>query len=124
MKRLFLGAALAVLAALPALADDPMANTYANTVVATSADGKVTKSHYNADKSYETTGQDGTTSKGTWELAEGDTKICVTQTEPAPPPDAKQPACAPFLGARNPGDKWEQAGFDGQNVTVELVAGR
>lgn len=124
MKRIFLGAALAVLAALPALADDPMANTYANTVVATSADGTVTKSHYNADKTYETTGQDGATSKGTWELTEGDTKICITPTEPPPAPDAKLPLCAPFLGARNPGDKWEQAGFDGQNVSVELVAGR
>jgi hypothetical protein len=124
MKKVALAFAVVALTGGVALADDPMANTYDNTVVVTNAKGEVSKIHFGADKSYTTMGADGQTVKGTWALAEGDSKICYTQVEPAPAPDMAQPACAPFLGKRDVGTKWEQAGTDGQNVSVELVAGR
>lgn len=124
MLRAFtLGASALVLSAGVALAD-PMAMTYENTVVVTNAAGEVSKSHYNADKSYETTLADGAVIKGTWELTDGDTKICHTQTEPAPAPEAVQPACTEFLGERAVGDTWEQMGTTGEKVNIELVGGR
>lgn len=121
--RILYAAGVAALIATPALAD-PMANAYENTVVVTNAAGEVSKSHYNADKTIETTLADGSVVKGTWELTEGDSKICITQTEPAPAPDAPQPACTEFLGSHDVGAKWEQKDFNGAPVTVELVAGR
>jgi hypothetical protein len=124
MRKVALGVALALIAGVAIAEDDPMANTYENTVEVTNAKGEVSKLHFNADKSYTNMAADGQTVKGTWAMAEDGSKICYTQMEPAPAPDQAQPACAPFLGPRNVGDTWKQAGTTGEEVTVNLVGGR
>lgn len=125
MKKVAFAVAFATLLGGSALAsDDLMSNTYDNTVVVKNAKGEISKIHFDADKNYTTTLADGKTIKGTWALAENDSKICYTQTDPAPAPEATTPACAPFLGKKDVGSTWEQAGTTGENVTVELVAGR
>lgn len=124
MKTMLAGLALALGLSSAAIAmDDPMMNTYENTVVVTTAEGVVTKLLFGADKSYTSmTGE--TTVKGTWEITADGTQICYTQVEPAPAPEATQPGCAPFLGLKNVGDTWEQADVNGAMVTVTLTAGR
>jgi hypothetical protein len=124
MKKVALSVAFALIAGVAVAQDDPMVNTYDNTVQVTNAKGEVSKLHFNADKSYVTMAADGATVKGIWELAADQSQICYTQTDPAPAPDAKQPACAPFLGKKDVGAKWEQAGTTGETVSVELVGGR
>jgi hypothetical protein len=124
MKKVALSVAFALIAGAAIAADDPMMNTYENTVQVTNAKGEVSKMHFNADKSYTSMAADGQTVKGTWELAADQSQICYTQMEPAPAPDAQQPACAPFLGKKDVGAKWEQAGTTGETVTVELLGGR
>lgn len=124
MRKVALGIAFVLMAGAAYAEDDPMANTYSNTVQVTNAKGEVSKLLFGQDKSYSSMTADGKTVTGTWELAADKSQICYTQTDPAPAPEVKQPACAPFLGPRNVGDTWKQAGTTGEEVTVELVGGR
>jgi hypothetical protein len=124
MKRIMTGIALAMMSlSFAHAADDPMASRYGNTLVIKGPDGKeVIRLYYDADGAMSTKMPDGKTSKGTWKM-EGD-KICVTQTEPAPPPEMAKPQCTPFTGARKVGDTWEVPRPDGTKVTATLQSGR
>ncbi len=73
----------------PALADT-WTGVYGNTIESTYSDGRVVKVYVDADHSYSVVLGDGTTLKGTW--ADADGQSCFTLTDPAPAPDAK-PAC-------------------------------
>jgi len=117
-----------VLAAGAALADDPMANTYGNTVNTTDkASGAKGKMMFNQDGTYavQGTGQDGkaVSYNGHWTLKDGDKTICMT---PDAPPDAKTappPACAP-IEAHNVGDSWTVTNDQKQTYDVSISAGR
>jgi hypothetical protein len=39
------------------------------------------------------------------------------------PAGGVKPACSEFVGAKNPGDKWEQKDAEGKPIGVEIVAG-
>ena len=112
----------AVSYSLALAADDPMASRYGNTLVIKGADGKeVIRLYYDQGGALSTKSADGKTTKGVWKL-DGD-KICVTQTEPAPPPEMK-PQCTPFTGAHKVGDTWEVTRPDGTKLTATLQQGR
>ena len=97
-----------------ALASDPFAAFYGNSVSVSGAAGDRTVL-INEDGTYETVGG----ASGTWAM-EGD-QACFTQTEPAAP-DAK-PYCV-SAEARAVGDSWEMTAPDGSTEKATLTAGR
>lgn len=113
-----------VLAASAAFADDPMANTYANTVTTKSAKtGASGTLLFNADGSYSasTTGPDGKplAYQGKWMLKDGGATICLSPTLPNPPP----PSCSP-LTTHAVGESWNVTNDQGESFAVSLTAGR
>ena len=124
MKRILAGIACAALSiSLAHAADDPMATRYGNTLIIKGADGKeVIRLYYDQGGTMATKMPDGKTTKATWKM-DGD-KICVTQTEPAPPPEMASASCTPFTGAHKVGDTWEVTRPDGTKLTATLQQGR
>src|SRR5258707_14981018 len=106
MKTVALGFSLALVAAVPAFADDaadPMANYYGNTVVVVNAKGIESHTHYNADHTFEGVAPAFNYHyKGTWEITP-DGKLCNT-FDPVPP-GVTNPDCKP-LGPVAVGDSW------------------
>jgi len=107
-----------------ALADDPMANTYANTVTTKSAKTGISGTLlFNADGSYSanTTGPDGKplAYQGKWMLKDNGAAICLSPTLPNPPPTS----CSPLV-KHAVGDTWTVANDQGESFTVSLTAGR
>lgn len=82
MKRMLLAAAVFAVSAVAAFAADPYAGYYGNTVNVTSPDGKTDKAYVNPDKTWERKNADGTSMKGTYEVAADGKSACFTQTEP------------------------------------------
>ena len=112
------------LAATGALADDPMSNTYGNTVTTKSQKTGMTGSlMFNADGSYSASGM-GPDSKpmtyqGKWALKDGGATICLSPTLPNPPPTS----CSPLM-KHNVGDSWSVTNDQGETFDVSLTAGR
>ena len=123
MKKLLLAAA-AVLVAAPALAGT-MDSTYGNTVTVTNSKGAQTTLLFEADGTYTAKGQnaDGTDMMGggKWEVKDG--KYCSTpnavEGQPAP-----VESCTEYVDGKNVGDKWTQKDANGEDITVEISAGR
>lgn len=111
--------ALAALAG-PALAADPMASAYGNTVNVTYADGTTVKLFIEQDGSYTSTGGPAGDTSGTWAIKGGQT--CFTQVSP-PPPEGMSPSCSPTV-SKNVGDTWTAPGQGGAEATVSITAGR
>lgn len=115
--RLFASVAIAAaMMAGPALADDPMASTYGNTVVIVYGDGTTVKLFVNADGTYTGSSPMGE-SAGSWTASGGQT--CFTQTAP----QAAPPSCSPTV-SKNVGDSWTGTGQGGAPVTISIQAGR
>lgn len=120
-------AGAAVCFAGAALADDPMANTYANSVVTKDkASGMSTTLMFNKDMTYtgKTTDAKGqpVAFAGTWMLKDDGKTICLSPNVPAgtaPPP----PSCS-TLQTHNVGDSWTVTNDQKQTFDVSLVAGR
>ena len=113
-----------VLVSGAALADDPMANTYANTVTTKSAKtGQSGTLLFNADGSYtaNTSGPDGKpfSYQGKWMLKDNGAAICLSPTLPKPPPTS----CSPLV-KHAVGDSWTVANDQGESFAVSLTAGR
>ncbi len=115
-----------VFAASAALADDPMANTYANTVVSKDSKGMTSTLLFNQDGTYtlNATGPDGKPVQvpGKWNLKDDGKTICLATASPpntTPPP----PSCSP-LQSHNVGDTWTVTNDQNQSFTVSLTAGR
>jgi hypothetical protein len=115
-----------VFAASSALADDPMANTYANTVVTKDSKGMASSLLFNQDGTYtiNATGPDGKPVEipGKWTLKDDGKTICLAasalpNTPPAPP------SCSP-LQAHNVGDSWIVTNDQNQTFNLSLTAGR
>ena len=121
ISTLALACAFATTAALAA--DDPMINTYANTVTTksqkTGATGMLT---FNADGSYSASGMgpDGKsmTYQGKWVLKDNGASICLSPTLPNPPPAS----CSP-LAKHNVGESWSVTNDQGETFDVSLSAG-
>ena len=115
-----------VFTASSALADDPMANTYANTVVSKDAKGMTSTLLFNQDGTYtlKATGPDGkpVAIPGTWTLKDGGKAICLATAAPPNTPPAA-PSCSP-IQSHNVGDTWNVTNDQNQTFTISLTAGR
>jgi hypothetical protein len=112
------------LASGAALADDPMANTYTNTVTTKSAKTGIGGTLlFNADGSYtaNTVGADGKplTYQGKWMLKDSGATICLSPTIPNPPPMS----CSP-LTKHAVGESWNVTNDQGETFAVSITAGR
>ena len=121
MRILMIAIAGSVFCASAALADDPMAGAYGNTITVTNPKGETTKIVISEDKSYQTTLPDGNVHKGIWALNPDQTQICFTQQEPALPSDA-QPACGVVRPGKKAGDQWEEGEGDAKRM-IAIVPG-
>ncbi len=120
MRRILAGVA-AVLISGAALAADPLATYYGNTVVITDAKGQMGRSLINPDHSFVSYQPDGTPVRGIWET--DGKQICYTVTAPPPPQGQQAPrVCRPLVSHRV-GDSWTIT-QNGQNWTATLRAGR
>ena len=120
---LVLAAALTFFAS-QAMADDPMSNTYGNTVTTKSAKTGATGAlFFNADGSYsaKATGPDGKpiAYSGKWMLKDNGATICLSPTLPNPPPTS----CSPLV-KHNVGDSWNVTNDQGETFAVSLSAGQ
>jgi hypothetical protein len=119
MKRFLLTVAVLAFSAGAALAADPLANYYGNTLVVTGPDGMF-KIWYKADKSYTGLDAKGAKISGTWAVT-GD-QICVSQTSPAPAA-GQQKNCGNVAADKKVGDTWQNTWSDGKKYSQSLVAG-
>ena len=122
MKHVLLAGAAFLALTSAALAADPYASMYGNTVTITGSDGSKTTSYVNQDMTYETHAPNGMVIKGTYTWKDA-TTACFTQTDPAPQPN-QQPLCLQNQTAHNVGDSWTVNGMDSKPVTVAITAGR
>lgn len=116
MRLLASVAFVAAMMAGPALAADPMASAYGNTVVIVYGDGTTVNLYVNEDGTYTGSSPMGE-SAGTWAISGN--KTCFTQSSP----DATPPSCSPTV-AKNVGDTWTGTGQGGAPVTITIQAGR
>ncbi|HWA30469.1 MAG TPA: hypothetical protein VG867_05205 [Rhizomicrobium sp.] len=128
MRSSFVALALAgAFFATAAYADDPMANTYGNTVTTKSEKtGATGKLMFNQDGTYsaQAMGADGkpVAYNGKWTLKDGDATICLAPELPPNSPGAA-PSCSP-LQKHNVGDSWTTTNDQGETFDVSIVAGR
>ena len=115
-----------VLMASAASAEDPMASTYANTVVSKDSKGMSSTLYFNQDGTYtlKATGPNGqpVTVPGKWATKDGGKSLCLTMDAPPNAPPAP-PSCTP-LQAHNVGDSWTVTNDQNQTYNVSLTAGR
>lgn len=121
MKRIFLVAAASLVFSTAALADDPFAIAYGNTVTQTLPNGTKIVIYVNADRTWEQHVADKVT-KGTyaWEDA---ANVCFTVTDPAPADPSKATFCNEIKGDHKVGDTWTELTPQGA-ITVTISAGR
>jgi len=130
-RTIALSAALTAAAAMfagAAYADDPMVNTYGNTVVTKDeATGVSSKLMFNQDMSYtgETVDKDGkpVSYSGTWALKDDGKTICLTPTAPANAKEAPTANCSPLM-KHAVGDSWKVINDQKQTFDVSIMAGR
>ena len=117
-----------VLAGTAAYAADPMADTYANTVVTknakTGASGTLL---FNADGSYtaNATGPDGKplSYPGKWVTKDNGATLCLTPMLPAGTANAPGQSCSP-LATHPVGEHWTVTNSAGESFDVVVTAGR
>jgi len=129
VRVLALAGAAAAFFSSAALADDPMATTYANTITTKDrASGVSSTLLFNADMSYtaKTTGANGQpfAYSGTWMLKDGGKTICLSPIPPAGSTAAPPaPSCSPLV-SHNVGDSWTVTTDQNLTYDVSLTAGR
>lgn len=123
IKRILLAAAVAAGLSTSALAGDPFAPAYGNTVTQTLPDGTKIVIYVNADKTWAQT-MGGKTTKGTFEWTDA-THVCFTVTDPAPADPSKAKMCNEIKGDHKVGDTWTETTPDGKAaITMTITAGR
>jgi hypothetical protein len=126
--RIALLAGAAALFATSALADDPMANTYANTVQAKDkTTGATNLLYYNQDSSFTAKGTtaDGKSYSysGSWSLRDGGKTLCLAPVAPQGGGTAPAPSCSP-LAPHQVGDTWTITNDQHQTFDISIIAGR
>lgn len=121
-------AGAAMLYAGAALADDPMAMTYGNTITTKDrATGQTSTLLFNQDMSYsgKTTDAKGqpVSYTGMWVLKDGGKTICLTPSLPAGASAPATPSCSP-LTTHNVGDSWSVTNDQSHTYDVSLSSGR
>jgi hypothetical protein len=121
-------AGAAVLYAGAALADDPMANTYANTITTKNhANGAVGMLYFNNDMTYSGKATDAKGQPvqytGKWMVKDDGKTICLTLDAPSNAPNPPKPSCSP-LQTHNVGDSWVVTNDMNETYDVSLTAGR
>jgi hypothetical protein len=109
-----------------AYADDPMSDTYGNTVTTKSQKtGATGQLMFAADGTYmaNATGADGkpVSYGGQWTLKDGGSTICLAPKLPPNTPGSA-PSCSP-LQKHNVGDSWSVTNDQGETFDVSLTAG-
>lgn len=115
-------------ASTAAMADDPMMNTYDNTVTTKNvATGEAGSLLFDKDMTYTAKGmgKDGkpVSYKGTWAIKDDGKTICLTPTLPPEVKDGPKPACSPFE-AHKVGDNWKVTNDQNETFEVSITAGR
>lgn len=110
-----------------AYADDPMANTYGNTVTTKSEkSGAAGQLMFAQDGTYmaNATGADGkpVSYTGAWALKDNGGTICLTPKLPPNTPGST-PSCSP-LQKHAVGDSWKVTNDQGETFDVSLTAGK
>ena len=120
-------AGVMLIAMSAAYADDPMANTYANTVTTkNTATGDTGTLLFNADGTYTasaTANGKPVQYPGKWTLKDDGKTICLAPQLPPNTPNAPGPSCSP-LQAHNVGDSWTVTNDQNMTFQVSLTAGR
>jgi hypothetical protein len=127
IRTLALSTAFLLSVTTAALADDPMSNTYGNTVTTKSQKtGAVGSLMFNADMSYMAKATDPkgqpVSYGGAWSLKDGGATICLAPKLPANSPGSA-PSCSP-LQKHAVGDSWTVTNDQGETFAVSLTAGR
>jgi hypothetical protein len=122
-----LSTVLLLAATTAALADDPMSNTYGNTVTTKSQKtGAAGSLMFNADMSYTAKAMDAkgqpVSYGGMWSLKDGGATICLAPKLPPNSPGSV-PSCSP-LQKHAVGDSWSVTNDQGETFAVSLTAGR
>ena len=115
MKKLAATLTFAVAMGAGAAFADTIQNGYGNTFVVTNGEGVTVRYHFNADGTFAATGPDGSTTSGSYEVADG--QLCLT-------PAGGERGCTAYVGDKNVGDTWTQSGTDGSEIRVTLESGR
>lgn len=110
-------AAIILFSASPALADDPMAGAYGNTISIEYPDKTIDTLYVRPDGTYVLDSVHLGFTTGTWSISGGQT--CFTQLQPA---TDQPPACSPTV-AKQPGDTWQGVGRGGVPVTIKIWPG-
>jgi hypothetical protein len=118
----------ALLFATAAYADDPMMNTYDNTVTTrNAANGQTGTLLFSKDMSYIARGMDKDGKPiqypGNWAVKNDGKTICLTPNLPPDTKDAPKPSCSP-LEKHNVGDNWKVTNDQNETFDVSLTAGR
>lgn len=116
IKKIAAGVAMAIALSAGSALADTVQNSFGNTITVTDGNGTVVRYLFNADNTFSVIAPDGTTSQGTYAIANG--QICFTQQS------GGDPACTAYVGDKNVGDTWTQTATDGGQITVSIVAGR
>ena len=103
----------------PALAEEPLAAFFGNTLVVKDAKGE-RKMWYRPDHTFTGVDQTGQKTAGSWEIK--DNQLCMARTEP-PPEAGHGNHCRPVPAGKKVGDSWEGTNREGQPVSFKLVAG-
>lgn len=127
IRTLALSTAFLLSVTTAALADDPMSNTYGNTVTTKSQKtGAVGSLMFNADNSYMAKATDPkgqpVSYGGNWSLKDGGATICLAPKLPPNSPGSA-PSCSP-LQKHAVGDSWTVTNDQGETFAVSLTAGR
>lgn len=112
--------------ATAAYADDPMSNTYGNTVSTRSEKtGAVGKLYFNRDGTYTASAMDAkgqpVSYGGAWTLKDSGATICLA---PKLPPNSagSAPSCSPLM-KHNVGDSWTVTNDLGETFDISMTAG-
>lgn len=116
MKKFAVALALGALSMAGAAWAQNAPNNDNNTFVVTEANGTVLRYHFNSDGSWDALAPNGQSVTGTYTIA-GD-QVCMTAQ------GQTQAACVQNNTGKQVGDTWTQAGSDGSQVSITLVAGR
>ena len=120
MRLAFLPGVAAAFAATAALADDPLAVYYGNTIVFSTPKGEMGRQLVNPDHTFISYQPSGLAVKGTW--AVNNNVVCYTRTDPAPRANEQGTVCRP-LRPHKVGDSWT-INQNGVTMNVTLRAGR